>query len=158
MKFKFIILLLIFLTGISGINAHGVDVTEDVMVITNETTAIQTKKIVDSLNLNITVYKFASDSEVRHQLEHAKTNPNKRILALAYQDTVNEFLKSNKNLSSRVFVVNGESELDIKEGLIKLNESANTVNEDRDIDYTTIILVIVIVGLITGIGIFLLKR
>ncbi|MCL2688117.1 MAG: hypothetical protein FWE58_06235 [Methanobrevibacter sp.] len=161
MKFKFIISLLIFLillTGMSAVNAHGVDVTEDTMIIVNETNAIETKKLVDSMNLDIKVYKFTVDGDVEHTLEHALENPNKIILAVAFQDVVNKFVTEHPNVSDRVFAV-GNSESEIKEGLIKLNESSNNPAVDSmNIDYTTIILIIVIIGLIAGIGVFLLKK
>ncbi|MCL2115662.1 MAG: hypothetical protein FWH29_05520 [Methanobrevibacter sp.] len=160
MKFKCIIpilIFLIFLTGMSTVSAHGVDVTDDIMIITDEDNAIETKKIVDSLNLDIKVYKFTSVSDVEHQLEHAKENPNKRILAVAFHDTVNKFIKANPSLSDKIIVV-GSTESEINQGLVKLNQSANNDNENIDIDYTTIVLIIVIVGLIAGFGLFLLKR
>lgn len=161
MKFKVImslLIFLIFLTGMSAVSAHGVDVTDNTMVVVNETNAIETKKLVDSMELDIKVYKFTSNGDVEHILEHALENPNKKILAVAFQDTVNKYVKEHPDLSNRVIVVGG-SESEIKEGLIKLNESVNdSTEENMSIDYTTLALVIVIIGLIAGIGVFLLKR
>lgn len=161
MRFKFVmplLIFLIFLTGVSAVSAHGVDVTDDAMVVVNETNAIETKKLVDSMDLEIKVYKFTSDGDVEHILEHALENPNKRILAVAFQDTVSYYVKKHPDLSDRVIVV-GDSKADIKEGLLKLNETKNDVNgESMTIDYTTLVLVIVIIGLVAGIGVFLLKR
>ena len=34
------------------------------------------------LGLNISIYKFVFDGDVEYQLEHALSNPNKRILAI----------------------------------------------------------------------------
>jgi len=153
-----LLIFLIFLTGMSVVNAHGVDVTDDVMVIVNETNAIETKKFIDSTNFDIKVYKFTVNGDVEHTLEHALENHNKRILAVAFQDTVDEFVKKHPEVSNRVIAV-GDNESEINEGLIKLNKTANDSNENSmGIDYTTIVLVIVIIGLISGIGLFLLKR
>jgi len=153
-----ILIFLIFLTSLSAVSAHGVDVTDDVMIIVNETNAIETKKFIDSTNFDIKVYKFTVDGDVEHTLEHALKNPNKRILAVAFQDIVDEFVKKHPEISDRVFAV-GDSESEIKEGLVKLNETGSGSNEDSmSIDYTTIVLVIVIIGLISGIGLFLLKK
>lgn len=161
MKFKCIVSLLIFLiflTGMSTVSAHGVDVTDDAMVIVNETNAIETKKLVDSMGLDIKVYKFTSDGDVEHILQHASENPNKRILAVAFQDTVNNYVAKHPDLSKRIIVI-GDSESEVKEGLIKLNGSESSSNgASMSIDYTTLVLVIVIIGLIAGIGVFLLKR
>ena len=161
MKFKFIMLLLIFLiflTGMSAVSAHGVDVTDDTMIIVDEANAIETKKLADSMNIDIKVYKFTVDGDVEHTLEHALENPNKKIMAVGFQDIVNEFVKKHPEVSDRVFAV-GDSESEIKEGIIKLNETVTDSNESsRSIDYTTIVLIIVIIGLIAGIGVFLLKK
>ena len=161
MKFKFLMSLLIFLillTGTSAVSAHGVDVTDDVMIVVNETNAIETKKLVDNMNLSIKVYKFTSDGDVEHVLQHALENPNKRILAVAFPDTVNSFIKKHPELSGKVIVA-GDSEPEIKKALIKLNESVTDSSEESmTIDYTTLVLIIVIIGLISGIGMFLLKK
>jgi len=153
-----LLIILISLTGMSTVSAHGVDVTEDTMVIVNETNAIETKKLVDSMNLDIKVYKFTVVGDVEHTLEHALENPNKKILATAFQDTVDNFVKEHPEVSNRVFAA-GDSESEIKESLIKLNESTdNPIGDSMGVDYTTIILIIIIVGLIAGIGVFLLKK
>ena len=98
------IFIFISLLTLSGVSAHGADITDDTMIIANESNGVFAKDIVDDLGLNITVYKFKSDGDVEHQLEHALTNPNKRILAIAYQDTVEAYLDNHTELKNRVLV------------------------------------------------------
>ena len=161
-KFKFITLFLIcliFLTGISAISGHGVDLSDNVMVMANETNGVMAKKLIDEMGLNITVYKFSNEHDATHVLDHALTNPNKRILSIAYQDGVNGFLKEHPNMTEKVMVVSGNTESEIKDGLIKFNASLNPTNEDNmAVDYVSLILIIVVVGLVAGIGVFLLKK
>ncbi|KZX17319.1 hypothetical protein [Methanobrevibacter filiformis] len=161
MKFKIVMSFLIFLIGLtamSAVSAHGVDVTEDNMIIVNETNAIETKKLVDSMDLDIKVYKFTANGDVEHILEHALENPNKKILAVAFQDTVTKYVEKHPTLSNRVTIIEN-SKADIKEGIINLNDSAKDSNgESMSIDYTTLVLVIVIIGMVAGIGVFVLKR
>jgi len=163
MKMNKIGLLIIVILGVvSAVNGHGADVTNNVMVIADEATGVTVKKIVDELNLDITVYKFTSKSDISHQLEHVLTNPDKRILVVAFQDEGNEFLSEHKELSNQVIVVNDTDEESIKEGLIQLNSTINRNNNENtnntNIDYTSLILVIVVVGLISAIGIIILKK
>ena len=75
-----IIPLILFLT-MAAISAHGVDVTADTMVVANETNGQLVKDIADANGKNISVYKFTSQDEVAHILEHSVNNTNKRILA-----------------------------------------------------------------------------
>ena len=125
MKIKAICLLILIMGTIASVNAHGVDVTpQSTIVIADNSSGVLAKKVVDEMGVNATVYKFTSDDEVAHQLEHALSNPDKRILAVAYQGTVSEFIANNSNLSNRVFVCSAD-EMDIKNGL-NLLTSNNT--------------------------------
>ena len=82
-KFVYCILIIfISILTVSCVSAHGADITDDTMIIANESNGVLAKNIVDDMGLNITVYKFKSDGDVEHQLEHALSNPNKRILAI----------------------------------------------------------------------------
>lgn len=157
---KLIMLLIVFFSCIFGVNAHGADITEDVMVISDDSTSSLVKSLVDDVGYNIAVYKFTNDNDVIHQLDHALTNPNKKILVVSYQNVANNFLKEHEELNGRVIVVEN-NENDIKNGLTKLNSintGSNSVYVDTHVDYTTIILIIIIVGLLAGLGIFLVKR
>lgn len=127
------ICLLLILTGsmlltlsagaLDPVSAHGIDVTpESTIVITDNSSALLAKKVVDETGVNATVYKFKSDADVSHQLEHAISNPNKKILAVAYQGTVNEFLSQHPDLASRIIVCSAD-ENSIRTGLNQLNSN-----------------------------------
>ncbi|MDI6724598.1 MAG: hypothetical protein QMD61_08120 [Methanobacterium sp.] len=160
MKIKAIFLLIILLGMIGTVNAHGVHVTPDsatMIVIGDNSSGIMAKKLVDKMGLNITVYNFKSDADVSHELEHALENPDKKILAVAYQDTVNEFLSKNPDVSNRIFVCSAD-ENDIKNGLILLN-TTNSQNENAG-GFLTPFLAGILVGTIVGlaVGAFWMKR
>ena len=157
---KFILCIIVILGVISPINGHGADITENVIVIANETTGIIAKKYIDENNLDIKVYEFATESDVYHQLEHALTNPNKRILLVSFQDTGNKFLNEHKELSNQVIVCISGDEDNIKNAIIQLNSTLNGTDETNNlnIDYTSLILLVVIIGLISTIGIIFLKK
>jgi hypothetical protein len=138
---------------ISTVNAHGVDVTEQsVIVIADNSSGIMAKKLANEMGLNVSVYNFKSDADVLHQLEHAKSNPNKRILAVAYQDTVNQFISENPDVSNRIFV-SSSNEIDIKNGLTLLTSS-------NDTGFVIPFGAGLVVGLMAGLGLgaFLMKK
>ena len=68
---KILILLLVSILAITAVSAHGVDVTADTMVIANDTNGQLVKDIADANGKNISVYKFTSQDEVAHILEHS---------------------------------------------------------------------------------------
>ncbi|MDP3033519.1 MAG: hypothetical protein Q8M97_00220 [Methanobacteriaceae archaeon] len=145
MKIKVICLLFILLGTISAVSAHGVDVTnQSTIVIADNSTGVLAKKVTTDMGLNISVYKFKSADEVTHQLEHSLTNSNKRILAVAYQDTVNDFLAKNPTVSNRIFVSSGD-EMDIKNGLTLLTSNNNT-------GFLTPLFAGLLVGIMAGLG------
>lgn len=148
--------LMLFLC-ISSVSAHGADLTDDTMIIANETNGILAKSIVDDMGLNISVYKFTSEGDVEHQLEHASTNPNKRILAIAYQDTVNDYLKDHSELEDRV-IVSEDDNSSISSNAQKL-VSIN-VGEESSGDFTTPLVVGLAIGALVGLiaGVALMKR
>ena len=157
---KLILCIIIILGVISPINGHGADITDNVILIADETTGIIAKRNIDDLNLDIKVYEFVSEGDVYHQLEHALTNPNKRILLVAFQDTGNKFLDEHKELSNQVIVSNDTNEENIKNSLIQLNSTMSGKDDENNlnIDYTALILVVIIIGLISSIGIIFLKK
>lgn len=148
---------LILFVGISSVSAHGADLTEDTMIIANDSNGIITKSIVDDLGLEeIKVYKYVSDGDVEHQLEHALSNPNKRILAISYQDTVNEFLNKHPDLKNRI-IVSDDDNNSIADNAKKL--VAIDVNSNDSGDFTTPLIVGLIIGVLIGLtaGVFLMK-
>ena len=160
MKMKIFGLLMLFLilfVGISAVSAHGADLTEDTMIIANESNGILAKSIVDDNDLDIKVYKFESDGDVEHQLEHALTNPNKRILAISYQDTVNKYLDEHPDLKNRVIVSEDDND-SITSNAEKLL-SIDT-NADSSGDFTIPLIVGLVIGILIGLvaGVFIMKK
>ncbi|MBI5679318.1 MAG: hypothetical protein HZC47_00240 [Methanobacterium sp.] len=154
MKIKAIYLLIILLGMIVPVSAHGVDITpQSTIVIADNSTGIMAKKVGNEMGLNVTVYNFKSDADVSHELEHALSNSNKRILAVAYQDTVNEFLSKNPDLYNRIFVCSAD-EIDIKNGLTLL--TANNTSGG----FLTPFLAGILIGVIGGLagGVFWMKK
>ena len=153
-----IIPLILFLT-MASISAHGVDVTADTMVVANETNGQLVKDIADANGKNISVYKFTSQDEVAHILEHSVNNTNKKILLVAYQDTGNDFLKNHKDLSNRIIVVDNVTNDTILQGLnnIMNTPAANTQSENS---FGLPLAIGIAIGLIIGVGcgILILKK
>lgn len=167
MKIKVICLLFVLLGTISTVSAHGIDVTYPTIVIADDSTGMQAKKVVDEMGVEVKVYKFKSTSDVEHHLEHSLTNPDKRILAVAYQDTVNEFLAKNPQASKRIFLSSAD-EMDIKNGLILLTSNNNSGNSSNDTGLNSTsssgflipLLAGLFIGLMAGLGLgaFWMKR
>ena len=141
------------------ISAHGVDVTADTMVIANETNGQLVKDIADANGKNISVYKFTSQYEVAHILEHSVNNTNKRILLVAYQDTGNDFLKNHNELSSRIIVVDNVTNDTILQGLNSIM-NAPTGNSPEGNSFGLPLAIGIAIGLILGVGcgILILKK
>ncbi|AMD18370.1 hypothetical protein TL18_10340 [Methanobrevibacter sp. YE315] len=157
--FKITILLLIFLLGITAVSSHGVDVTADTMVVANDTNGQIVKNIADTNNLNISVYKFTSEDEVAHILEHSINNTNKRILFTAYQNTANDFLKEHPDMSKRIIVVDDVNNDTILEGIHNIMDApiGNASNENS---FGLPLIIGIIIGTLIGIGcgIYIMKK
>lgn len=147
---KLLILLFVFLLGIGAVSAHGVDITNDTMVIANETNGQLIKNIADGNGINISVYKFNSADEVIHILEHSINNTNKRILVFAYQDIVKDFLKSHPELSNRIIVVDDVNNDTILKGLTDIFNVQTGNNSEGSFGLPLIIGIVI--GIIAGIG------
>lgn len=150
MKKKYIIVLLVlmFTIGLSTISAHGVDVTNDKMVIADDTNGQQVKDIADSNNINISVYKFTSEGEVEHQLEHMLNNSNKQIIVVAYQDTAKNFLKEHQEVKDRLIIMDTVDNNTLKDNMQKVMNSEGTANSSSSQNwllYSFIILAIILV-------------
>jgi hypothetical protein len=117
------------------------------MIMANESNGILAKSIVDDEGLDIKVYKFVSEGDVEHQLEHALTNPNKRILAISYQDTVNKYLDNHSELKNRVIVSDDDNESIINGAnqLVAIDVSQNSFN-----DFATPLIVGLVIGVLIG--------
>lgn len=153
-----VLVIFISLFTLSSVSAHGADITDDTMIIANESNGVLAKSVVDDLGLNITVYKFKSDGDVEHQLEHALSNPNKRILAIAYQDTVDDYLNKHQELKSRVLVSN-DDESSISDSAKKLVE-IDVNSNDGSSNFITPLIVGLVIGLLVGVvaGVVFLKN
>lgn len=149
----------ILLLGIGATYGHGIDVTADTMIIANETNGALAKQIADDNQINISVYKFTSDNEVEHQLEHMITNTNKKILIIAYQDTGHGFLENHPELSDRLIIVDFPNNDTMKEGIIKLN-NINTKSEYQPNNFLIPLISGMIIGIIIGmtLGILIMKN
>jgi hypothetical protein len=154
-----ILFILVLVVSMSYVSAHGADLTEDTMIMANESNGVLAKAIVDNLGLDIKVYKYESEGDVEHQLEHALTNPNKRILAISYQDTVNSYLDNHSELKNRV-IVSGDDNQSISDNAQKL--VAINVNETSSSSggFSTPLIVGIVIGAIIGLigGIVIMRR
>lgn len=159
MNLKYCIIIIscfLLLIGVSAVSAHGADLTEDTMIIANESNGILAKSIMDEEGMDIKVYKFTSPGDVEHQLEHALTNPNKRILAIAYQDTVSAYLDEHSELKDRVIVGDDDNQSirDNGQVLLEVNVGGNSG------DFTLPLAVGLIIGILIGLvgGVFIARR
>ena len=152
-----LILFLVLFIGISAVSAHGADLTEDTMIMANETNGILAKSIVDDNGFDIKVYKFESEGDVEHQLEHALTNPNKRILAISYQDTVNKYLDEHPELKDRVIVGDDDNEsiTSNSQKLLSIDTNAGSSG-----DFITPLVVGLVIGILIGLiaGVLIMKQ
>ena len=156
---KILTIMLFLILGATAVSAHGVDVTADTMVVANETNGILVKDLADSNNININVYKFTSEDEVAHILEHSINNTNKRMLFVAYQDTANDFLKNHSDLSNRIIVVDDVNNDTIQQGLQDIM-NAPTGNTSQGSSFGLPLVIGIVIGALIGIagGIFIMKK
>lgn len=154
MKLKMIFGLLLIFICVSAVNAHGVHVENDkILVIADNDTGVLAKKTVDSLGLQdkAVVYKFYNSSDVKHELEHCLTNETMKIVVVAYQNETKSYVEDN-NLTERVIISSADTN-DIRNALLLLNTDKNTSN------FLLTFLEGSFVGLLVGIviGVFLMR-
>lgn len=150
MSKKIFIILIILLASIQGLYAHGVDVTDDTMVIADEDNGVLVKEVAQDNNINISVYKFTSDDEVAHQLEHMLNNSNKRILVTAYQDVAHEFLNKHSDVSNRLIIIDDVNNDTVKNGLVQI-ENVDVGAQDNQ-GFAVPLISGLIIGAIIGIA------
>ncbi|MDI9436992.1 MAG: hypothetical protein QM405_02830 [Euryarchaeota archaeon] len=159
MNIKSTILFLVVIFGLMiPVSAHGVHVTPDsatAIIIADNSTGSIAKRTVDEMGMNVTVYSFQSDVDVNHELEHLLTNPNKKVLAVGYLDTVNKFLAQHPEVSDRIIVCNPDPET-IRKGLNRLDSTPT----ESSYGFLTPFLTGALIGALSGIGVgaFLMKR
>ena len=147
-KYLITLLLLILIAGLSVVSAHGVDVTNDKMVIADDSNGQEVKDIADSNNINISVYKFTSADEVEHQLEHMLNNSNKYVIVVAYQDTAKNFLQEHQDVKDRLIIMDSYDNNTLKDSMQKAIDFEGSNNSSTNQDwllYSGIILVIILV-------------
>ena len=143
------IFILIIAAFVVPVSAHGVHVTtnESAIIIADNFTGKMARSVVDEMGVNVTVYKFASADDVAHELEHALTDPNKKILAVAYTDIVQNFINQHPEVSSRIMVASANKN-SIQQALTKLNVAGATSS-----GFLTPLLSGLLIGLVFGLGI-----
>lgn len=156
-KILTITLVFILLFTLSGVSSHGVDVTNDKMVIANDTNGQQIKDIADGNGINISVYKFTSEDEVEHQLEHMLNNSNKVIVVASYQDVAQKFLESHSDVSNRLIICDNPDEQMLKDAMVKaVNQENTNVNNNS----FPLLVSGVVIGIVLGIcaGVIVMKK
>lgn len=143
------ILILIIAAFMVPVSAHGVHVTtnESAIIIADNSTSKLARSVADEMGANITVYKFGSADAVLHELEHALDDSNKKILVVAYTDTVQKFIKQHSEVSSRIIVAD-PNKSSIQQGLTKLNVAGATSS-----GFLTPLLSGLLIGLVFGLGV-----
>ncbi len=144
-----IILLTLTLLSLSAVNAHGVDVTADKMVIASESNGQQVKDLADSNNINISVYKFTSNDEVNHQLEHMLNNSNKYIIVVDYQDVAHEFLKSHPEVENRLIILDDVNDESLLKTMKSIQGNAPAAGSS---DFMIPLIIGIVIGVIIGLG------
>jgi hypothetical protein len=140
----FILIIAAFMVPVS---AHGLHFEDDSdIVIADESTGLLAKTTAIDMGIDIKVFKYKSEWDVEHELEHAVSNPYKKILAVAYQDTVREYIKKHPEISNRVFVADGD-ETSIRQGLIKVTAAGPSINFVDPLFFG------ILIGLLFGLGI-----
>ena len=144
----FMVLILSSLS-LSAVTAHGVDVTADRMVIASDATGQDVKDFADSNNINISVYKFTSNDEVAHQLEHMLNNSEKYIIVVDYQDVAHEFLNSHPEVKDRLIILDDVND----DSLLRAMKSVEDVAlEESNGDFLTPLVIGIVIGAIIGVG------
>lgn len=150
-KIKYGIFLVLILLCMSVVSAHGVDVTADKMIIASEDDGQSIKDLADANNINISVYKFTSNDEVNHQLEHMLNNSNKYIIVVDYQDVAHEFLNSHPEVKDRLIIMDDVNNDSLVKQMKDI-QGVNTVQNTNNNDFLMPLIIGIIIGLIIGIG------
>lgn len=152
MNFKKILIIftLVCILSVSNVTAHGVDVTNNHMVIADNNNGVNAKNLADSNNINISVYKFTSSSEVEHILLHSVNNTDKRIVVIAYQDEARSIISKYPELKDRVFISSDNDE-DLLNAMM-LVDTTDDNKSNNTVSFTLPLVVGLVLGLIIGLG------
>ncbi|WP_323735913.1 hypothetical protein PXD04_08465 [Methanosphaera sp. ISO3-F5] len=146
---SFALILIFSLLCISTINAHGVDVTADKMIIASESDGQQVKDLADQNNINISVYKFTSNDEVNHQLEHMLNNSEKYIIVVDYQDVAHTFLNAHPEVKDRLIIIDEVTNDSLLNEMKKVQDVTPTENGS---DFILPLVIGIVIGIIIGVG------
>ena len=165
MKIGYILLLVALM--IAPVNACGIqfslDPEVDMVIIADESTSGLASKLVADLGVNAQVFEFNSPGEASHELGHFIFDHNLKVLAVAYQDTVQDFIANNPEYSDQIRVSAAEEE-EIEDNLNQLEADNTSTGADNPpaeesgfvIPFSSGLLVGLIVGL--GLGAFFMKK
>lgn len=147
------VFLLVVAVSMVPVSAHGIHVTtgDSNFIIADENTGELARSVADEMGVNVTVYKFTSAEDVEHELEHALENPDMKILAVAYTDTVQNFIEQHPEVADRIVIADAD-ENSIQQGLNDLNIGETTTSTNGT-GFITPLLSGLLIGLVFGLGI-----
>lgn len=166
MKMKIISLILILAALIAPIYAHGVHINTspdaEVVIIADKSTAALAQKVAAESSINVEVFEFTSPSQVSHELDHFINDYNLKVVAVAYQDTVQEFISQNPESNQQIRISSPDEE-DIKNNIQELAGENSTTNTNENVEEDNFMIPFVagiLIGLIAGMGagVFLMNR
>lgn len=166
MKMKILSLILIMVTLMAPIYAHGVHISTStdaqVVIIADESTAALAQKVATESSITVEVFEFTSLSQVSHELDHIINDYNLKVVAVAYQDTVQEFISQNPEAKEQIRISSADEE-DIKNNIQELagENTTTSVNENAEEDnFLVPFLAGILIGLIAGLGagVFFMQR
>jgi len=158
MKVQLILTGILILSMIAAVSAHGIHIaTEtdaDVVIIADQDSGDLTRRVVSELGVNAEVFEFTSTGQVNHELGHFIFDYDYTVLAVAYQDTVEEFIANNPEFSDQIRVSAAEEE-DIRNNLMELTENGTgeaTAPPAEESGFVIPFALGLLVGLVAGLG------
>lgn len=136
----------------------------DVVIIADQASSPLATNLVNSLGVNAQVIEFPSKDAVKHEMGHYINDYNVKVLAIAYQDTVEEFIANNPESSDQIRVSAAEEE-EIEDNLNQLEAETTSPGQTNDpnaegggfvIPFFSGLMVGLIVGV--GLGALLMKK
>lgn len=71
------------------------------LIIADESTATMAQKVAAEISINVEVFEFTSAAQVSHELDHFINDYNLKVVAVAYPDTVQEFITGIQRQTSK---------------------------------------------------------
>ncbi len=166
MKIQLILTGLMILGMVAAVSAHGIHIaTEtdaDVVIIADQDSADLARRVVSELGVNAGVFEFTSPGQVNHELGHFIFDHDYTVLAVAYQDTVEEFIVNNPQSSDQIRVSAAEEE-EIRNNLMELTENGTGEPTTPPVEESGFLIPFILgllVGFVAGLGLgaFWMKR